>query len=445
MVLSLPRHIIKHLFEDVIGVGEAPVLARLDAVLDDLVALDLTSCSGPDVLALLAGLEARVRRLAIADHLLVAEAEQRGLAAERGCRSTAALLTGLLRIAPHEAAARVSAAARLAPRVPLTGEPMPAEYPQTASAQAEGAISPAHARIVTTTIDTLPSDIRDEQFDELETFLVGQARQFPPPTLAGIARRLTETLAPDGKQPGYRDRIRHLTLHQRPDGSSSGSFELTAHATEALLTVLDATAAPRPEADGAKDLRTAGQRRHDGLLDALLLALRSEQLPPCNGVTTTILPSITADQAGAGLATTGHGALLPIGQALAMTGGDARVFPVIFDKARRVESYGSAHRIFTEGQRLAMIARDQGCSFPGCTVGPNWTEAHHIIDFALGGPTSIKNGTMLCRYDHDHHAAAGRSCRMIDSRPHWTPPLWIDKTQTPRRNHAHESVWVNDP
>ena len=120
-----------------------------------------------------------------------------------------------------------------------------------------------------------------------------------------IARRLTETLAPDGHEPGYRDRIRHLTLHQRPDGSSSGSFELTAHATEALLTVLDATAAPRPstagpEADGVKDPRTAGQRRHDGLLDALLLTLRSEQLPTCNGVTTTILLTLTADQAATG-------------------------------------------------------------------------------------------------------------------------------------------------
>ena len=99
-------------------------------------------------------------------------------------------------------------------------------------------------------------------------------------------------------------------MHQRPDGSSSGSFELTAHATEALLTVLDATAAPRPstagpEADGVKDPRTAGQRRHDGLLDALLLTLRAEQLPTCNGVTTTILLTMTADQAATG---TGLGA-----------------------------------------------------------------------------------------------------------------------------------------
>ena len=54
---------------------------------------------------------------------------------------------------------------------------------------------------MTRTIDRLPVDIRDEQFDELEAFLVAQARQFPPPTLAGIARRLTETLAPDGPSP----------------------------------------------------------------------------------------------------------------------------------------------------------------------------------------------------------------------------------------------------
>jgi hypothetical protein len=149
------------------------------------------------------------------------------------------------------------------------------------------------------------------------------------------------------------------------------------------------------------------------------------------------------DNEGTGLATTGHGALIPADDALRIAGGDARVFPVIFDKTRRVESYGSAHRIFTEGQRLAMIARDQGCSFPGCTVGPLWTEAHHIVDHALGGKTSVDNGTMLCRYDHDHHVTAGWTCHMINGTPHWTPPPWIDPTQTPRRNHAHNPNLVS--
>ena len=98
------------MFEDLALVGDEPLLARLDAVLDELVGLDLTARCGEQVLGLLAGLEARVRRLAVVDQALVAEADRRGLAAERGCRSTAALLTGLLRIGPHEAAARVAAA-----------------------------------------------------------------------------------------------------------------------------------------------------------------------------------------------------------------------------------------------------------------------------------------------------------------------------------------------
>ena len=440
------------MFEDVAGVGAEPVLARLGSALDELAGLDLNSRSGEQLLGLLRGLEEHSRRLAMVGQALVAQTERRGLAAERGSRSTALLLTGLLRIGPHEAAARVSAAARLAPRVSLTGAPMPAEYSRTAAAQAEGAISPAHANLITRTIDRLPVDIRDERFDELETFLVGQARQLPPPTLATVARRLTETLAPDGAEPGYRDRVRHVTIHQRPDGSSSGSFALTAHATEALLTVLDVTAAPRPstagpEADGLKDRRTAGQRRHDGLLDALLLTLRADQLPTCNGVATTILLTMTADQAETrtGLSTTGHGATIPVEQALRIAGGDARVFPVIFDQTRRVESYGASHRIFTEGQRLAMIARDGGCSFPGCDVKPNWCEAHHIVDFALGGPTSINNGTLLCGFDHRNHQESGWTCRMIDGTPHWIPPAWIDKTRTPRRNHAHNPNPVGDP
>jgi len=195
-----------------------------------------------------------------------------------------------------------------------------------------------------------------------------------------------------------------------------------------------------------KDPRTAGQRRHDGLLDALLLTLRAGQLPTCNGVTTTILLTMTADQAatGTGLAQTGHGALIPVGQALRMAGGDARVFPVIFDNTRRVESYGTAHRIFTEGQRLAMIARDQGCSFTCCTAPALWTEAHHITDYALGGKTSVDNGTLLCRFDHDNHVKNGWTCQMINGTPHWTPPTWIDKTQTPRRNHAHNPIPVED-
>ncbi|TBV73511.1 DUF222 domain-containing protein, partial [Lysinibacillus sp. OL1] len=33
-------------------------------------------------------------------------------------------------------------------------------------------------------------------------------------------------------------------------------------------------------------------------------------------------------------------------------------------------------RLVTAEQRVALIARDKGCAFPGCTCVPAWTDAH---------------------------------------------------------------------
>ena len=73
-----------------------------------------------------------------------------------------------------------------------------------------------------------------------------------------------------------------------------------------------------------------------------------------------------------------------------------------------------------------MIARDLGCSFPGCTAPPAWCQAHHITDFSLTHRTSVDDGTLLCGFHHREHPRLGWTCRMIDGNPHWTPPHWLD-------------------
>lgn len=173
--------------------------------------------------------------------------------------------------------------------------------------------------------------------------------------------------------------------------------------------------------------------------------LRSGALPRTAGVTTTILLTMTAEtaQTGDGLVTTGHGATMSTAQAATLAG-DARVIPVVFDRVRRVTHYGGTHRLFTEGQRLAMIARDQGCSFPGCDVGPLWTESHHVTDYAITGHTSVDDGTLLCGVHHREHARMGWRCEMTDGVPHWVPPRWIDPDQRPRRNRAHDPTSIGE-
>jgi len=43
---------------------------------------------------------------------------------------------------------------------------------------------------------------------------------------------------------------------------------------------------------------------------------------------------------------------------------------------------------------MALIARDAGCSFPGCTHPASWCERHHILDWILGGLTDLDNLTI---------------------------------------------------
>ncbi len=421
------------------------VVARLSAVVDELQSLDLTTLPGDHVLDLLRDLEVQKRRLAPVDHALIAEIASRGLAHEHACRNTATLLTQLVRVSPSDATARVGAAADLGPRRGLTGQVLPPVFAPVAAAQAAGTISSTHARVVTATVDALPDAVQAEHEVWVQQFLLEQAAELDPSLLKQVARRVVDTLDPDGTLTEERDRARRrdLSVRQRRDGSAHLEAEVTTICAEALLAVLDSVAKPAASEDGTRDPRTPGQRRHDGLQDALLALLRSGELPACKGVAATIVLTMTDQQAETktGLVTTGHGALISVEQALTLAG-DARVIPVALTKTREITAYGDTHRIFTEGQRLAMIARDQGCSFPGCSVGPAWCQAHHITDYSITQRTSVDDGTLLCGYHHREHPTLGWTCTMTNGTPHWTPPPWIDPTQTPRRNRTHDLLGV---
>jgi hypothetical protein len=132
----------------------------------------------------------------------------------------------------------------------------------------------------------------------VEAILLEHAHQLDPRTLAVFARDLSARLDPDATLTQEADRHRHrdLTIAQRPDGSSRVHAQLSAITTEALLTVLDTLARPTPAEHGERDPRTPGQRRHDGLHDALLTLIRTGHLPDCGGITTTILLTMTPDQ-----------------------------------------------------------------------------------------------------------------------------------------------------
>jgi hypothetical protein len=101
-------------------------------------------------------------------------------------------------------------------------------------------------------------------------------------------------------------------------------------------------------------------------------------------------------------------------------------------------SYGRTKRLVPPEMRLALTARDRGCSFPGCTRPAAWTQAHHFREFADGGETSIENCGLACTWHHHQFQRKGWRSDITTGRPHWTPPKIIDPNQTPRRNTVHD-------
>jgi hypothetical protein len=399
----------------------------------------VASVCSDDLVDALRELEVQRRRLDGVDQRVLAEVDRRGVAAEVGCRDSVGLLSLLLRIDPAQAKRRVVAAQELTSRVLVSGAVVEPVLPIVAAAVAHGSISVDHARVISALIADLPHAVTELKDRAIEAEMVDYARQFSPRQLAQLARRMRELYDPDGRISDDRDRARrrHLTCHPHPDGTVSGTFHTDAVTGEALLTYLDATAAPVTDETGQRDPRGSAQRHHDALSTLLLRALRGG-LPDTGGVHTTLVITLTAEQAltGHGLAQTGHGALMSATELRRLVGA-ARIHPVTLSPNGAITGNGDTRRLFTEGQRLALIARDKGCSFPGCTIGPAWCDTHHIIEHAHGGPTRIANGTLLCRYHHHHHERLGWTCRTRNGRPEWTPPRWFDPTQRPRTNTAH--------
>jgi hypothetical protein len=350
------------------------------------------------------------------------------------------LLTALLRITPGEAKARLAQARDLGPRRALTGEPLEPILPATADAVREGAISTGHVTVIAKTLDALPPTLSYEVSGYAETFLIQAARHEHPGQLRTSAALLLARLDPDGLEPREEEleRRREFGLRANTDGSATPTGRFTPELTALCRTILDSLAAPQASPDGEPDTRHAGQRRHDALTETLTRVLRSGTLPDSGGVPVTILARTTLSEltTATGAATTSHGDTVSL-TTLLQHAADAQIIPIICTDTGGILAYGRQRRLATKGQRLALAARDGGCTFPGCDRPAAWTEVHHIIAWLDGGTTDLDNMCLLCRYHHRHFDTLGWHVFMKDGTPWWRPPAWHDPERKPIRNTAH--------
>lgn len=206
---------------------------------------------------------------------------------------------------------------------------------------------------------------------------------------------------------------RSLTRSKGPMGMARYHLVLEEEAAAIVDAALDALAKPRPEEDtGEHDRRAPETRRADALLDLVVRAVEAPDGAPRQAKTmlmlTVGLEVLEGRCRGAGLTAFGQVLSADTARRLAC---DAEVVPVVLGSRGEVLDQGQAVRLFTRAQIRHLWLRDQHCTFPGCSKPAGWTDAHHLLHWAHGGPTDTWNAALLCRAHHTvvhTHRYAGR-------------------------------------
>jgi len=79
---------------------------------------------------------------------------------------------------------------------------------------------------------------------------------------------------------------------------------------------------------------------------------------------------------------------------------DANLTRVVFGPDSQPLDVGRTKRLVTPALRIAVMARDLHCVFPGCDRPASWCDVHHLIPWSDDGPTNLDNLVLLCRHHH---------------------------------------------
>ncbi|ANN18053.1 HNH endonuclease [Amycolatopsis orientalis] len=376
----------------------------------------------------------------------LAEIESRGAKDLYGYGSTAKWFADVAGVSFGEARPVVNRAIALNPSRALDGTELPPSAPATAAVAAEGAVGDERIQQILDFLASLPLDTSAEDREHAEKTLADLARHAGPRQLAEAEENLLGWLDPDGaepKEPESKQPRRELTLERRKDGFWKLNGLLDDEAGARTAAALEAHAAPRPVDEfGQADLRTRPERLGDAWVDLVDLAIACPDQPGTSGYRTLVHVTIGLDELKSGL---GTACVDFVGTMTArearMAACDCLMLPVVLNAAGEPLDVGRLRRFVTPGQRRALNIRDGGCAFPGCHRRPKNCHAHHIEHWADGGPTDLRNLTLLCGFHHRliHHG--DWQVRMAaDGLPEFIPPQYLDPLRRTRRNTLHRAV-----
>lgn len=364
-----------------------------------------------------------------------------------GCRDVTELVQKITRLAP-QTATRVQRAARaVRPAVSeTTGETLDAAFPSVRAAALEGVVGVDGILAITDPLQATASRVSAAARRDAADIVVAEARgegpDGAPPACAELLKIHAQTWAlaldQDGAEPRERAAIRTRSLVlgvATPAGVPVRGMLLPEVAAQ-LQSIFDAQLSPKVSFTPADedvpltplDERTRPQKQHDALAAALGVAASSGLLPTLGGHAPTLVVSVAAaDLAGDTGYAHAQGCTEPVSITVARhIACSGRIQRVTTGENGRIVRIGTEERVFNRHQRRAIALRDGGCIIPGCGVPAAWTEIHHVVEHARGGPTHTDNGVLLCWYHHRFLDRIGWRIRMNHGVPEVMAPVWFD-------------------
>ncbi|MGH4010413.1 MAG: DUF222 domain-containing protein [Pseudonocardiaceae bacterium] len=371
---------------------------------------------------------------------VVAEVEARGIAAREGFGTTRRLLSAMLRCSAADARTRTEQATMVGPRRAMTGQVLEPLLPATAAALAAGQIGAGQLKVITEAMAAMPASVPEPARERVEADLAGYAHDFDPRRLRLIAHRMLANLDLDGPEP--RDEPTAATpvrgklwLRDRRDGRLGLEGWLDPEHGTMVRSLIEQLAARRPNADGVPDTRTTEQRQADALIELCERARAADEFSTTAGEPPHLTVTIDWDalRTALGNATVDYGQLISAVDARRMAC-DCKLIPVVLGGDSEPLDVGRAMRTVPLGIRRALVARDRGCSFPGCNRPPRICDAHHARHWVDGGETSVHNCCLLCPMHHQQVHLQGWDVTIQGGRVEFRPPAIIDPHRRPLTN-----------
>jgi hypothetical protein len=275
-------------------------------------------------------------------------------------------------------------------------------------------------------------DVDPEAFAQGERSLVEAARIHSVGDLGRVVgywrERVEYERAPEGEDPRRARRRLHASVTLggmvRVDG------DLDPETGESLMTALRAVLDTEARS-GQREERTPAQRRADALGEICRQWLDRGERPVVAGERPHVTLTVGLERLGKGgggasgaedVAELDHTG--PVASALARrVACDASVRRIVMAPGSEPLDVGRRTSVVPAAIRRAVIVRDRGCRFPGCDRPHAWCDAHHVVHWADGGPTSLANLLLLCRRHHRMvHAPGGFGLELLDGRPVFRRP-----------------------